>query len=197
VNERRTRAICWVPTWNEARKSLGLEQLLLSEQSADSVVLAFDERGDSFRLVYRLRWDQSWRIRAADLEVSTGRSTRSLSVETDGAGHWRCSDRALSELAGCLDLDIWPTPFTNSFPIRRVQMKLGERTEFRMAWIAAPELTIQPRAQAYTRLSEQVYRFESLDGSGFTADLTVDDAGVVLDYPGLFRRVGGRFLGFE
>ena len=33
-----------------------------------------------------------------------------------------------------------------------------------------------------------LYRFLSLDG-GFTADLLVDADGLVLDYPGLFRRV--------
>ena len=32
-----------------------------------------------------------------------------------------------------------------------------------------------------------LYRFESLDG-GFTADLPVDPDGLVLDYPGLFKR---------
>jgi hypothetical protein len=33
-----------------------------------------------------------------------------------------------------------------------------------------------------------LYRFLNLDG-GFTADLQVDPDGLVLDYPGLFRRV--------
>jgi hypothetical protein len=43
--------------------------------------------------------------------------------------------------------------------------------------------------QAYTRLADQRYRYESLDGSGFSAELAVDADGLVLDYPGLFRRV--------
>ena len=33
------------------------------------------------------------------------------------------------------------------------------------------------------------YLFENLDGSGFRADLPVDEDGIVLDYPDLFRRV--------
>jgi hypothetical protein len=36
-----------------------------------------------------------------------------------------------------------------------------------------------------------LYLFENLDGSGFAAELPVDEDGVVPDYPDLFRRVSG------
>jgi hypothetical protein len=68
-------------------------------------------------------------------------------------------------------------------------MAIGERRQFRMAWLFAPELTLHPQPQAYTRLTERSYLFENLDGSGFRAELPVDDDGIVLDYPDLFRRV--------
>ena len=67
-------------------------------------------------------------------------------------------------------------------------MAIGERREFRMAWIFAPDLTIQAQPQAYTRLADRLYLFENLDGSGFRAGLPVDEDGIVIDYPGLFRR---------
>jgi hypothetical protein len=179
-----------MPTWNKGREGVGLEHLLLGERVADSVVLAFDEERGPFRLTYRLTWDESWRLREADLVVATGRSTTSLYLRTDGQGRWRDSDgRAIDELDGCVDIDIWPTPFTNSFPVRRVPLKVGERRQFRMAWVFAPELTVRPQPQAYTRLADRLYLFESLDGSGFSAELPVDEDGIVLDYPGLFRRV--------
>jgi hypothetical protein len=169
---------------------VGLEHLLLAEGAADSVVLAFDEERGPFRLTYRLTWDESWRLRDADLVVATGGSTKSLSLRTDGRGRWRDGDgRAIAELDGCVDIDIWPTPFTNSFPVRREPLAVGERRQFRMAWISAPGLTVHPQPQAYTRLAERLYLFENLDGSGFTAQLPVDEDGIVLDYPGLFRRV--------
>ena len=183
------RAICWTPIWNEARAGLGLEHLLLAEGVADSVLLAFAEDGGPFRLTYRLTWDESWRLRDARLVVATERSTRSLSLETDGHGHWRHGDgRGIPELEGCTDIDIWPTPFTNTFPIRRESMAVGERRELVMAWVTAPELTVHRVPQAYTRLGARAYLFENLDGSGFRAELPVDDDGIVLDYPGHFRR---------
>jgi hypothetical protein len=59
-----------------------------------------------------------------------------------------------------------------------------------VAWVSAPALTVRPMRQGYTRLADRRYRFENLDGTGFRADLTVDEQGVVVDYDGVFRRVG-------
>jgi hypothetical protein len=179
-----------VPIWNKGREGVGLEHLLLDECVADSVVLAFDEERGPFRLTYRLTWDKSWQLGEADLVVTTERSTTSLNLRTDGQGRWRDGGgRAIDVLDGCVDIDIWPTPFTNSFPVRREPMVVGERRQFRMAWVSAPDLTVRPQPQAYTRLADRLYLFESLDGSGFSAELPVDEDGIVLDYPGLFRRV--------
>jgi hypothetical protein len=164
--------------------------LLLSERSADSIVLAYDEERGPFRLTYRLAWDESWRLRDAELTFTTERSSRSLELHTDCHGHWHYGDgRAIDELEGCMDIDIWPTPFTNSFPIRREPLAVGERRQFQMAWIFAPDLTFHPQPQAYTRLADRLYLFENLDGSGFRAELPVDEEGLVLDYPNLFLRV--------
>jgi hypothetical protein len=186
----RSRTVCWTPMWNKSHEGVGLEHLLLDQRAADSVVLAVDEERGPFRLTYRLAWDDAWRLREAELVVATDRSTQSLSLRTDGQGHWRYNDgRICGELDGCLDVDIWPTPFTNSFPIRRQPMIVGERREFRMAWICGPDLRVQPQTQAYTRLGERLYLFQNLDGSGFSAELPVDEDGIVLDYPALFRRV--------
>jgi hypothetical protein len=185
-----SRTICWTPIWNKEREGIGLEHLLLTEREADSVVLAFDEDHGPFRLTYHLTWDESWQLRDAELVLANERSTRSLRLQTDGRGHWRDgADKALDALDGCMDIDIWPTPFTNSFPIRREPMAIGERREFHTAWIGAPALTVQPQPQAYTRLGDRLYLFENLDGSGFRTELPVDEDGIVLDYPDLFRRV--------
>ncbi|ANH70654.1 hypothetical protein ABE85_17330 [Mitsuaria sp. 7] len=187
------RTVCWIPLWNAAQPGVGIEHMRLSDGHADGVVIAIDEEAGSFRLAYRLDWDERWRLREAALSLidGEGASIRSMQLKTDGGGHWQDGEgRALADLDGCLDIDIWPTPFTNSFPIRRVSLAIGERREFRMAWVDGTTLTVRAQAQAYTRLDDRRYRFESLDGSGFTADLPVDDDLLVLDYPGLFKRHG-------
>ena len=66
-----------------------------------------------------------------------------------------------------------------------------ESAEIAVAYIDGAELQPWPEPQRYTRLETEegveIYRFLSLDG-GSTADLPVDPDGLVLDYPGLFRR---------
>jgi hypothetical protein len=184
------RTICWTPLWNKSQEGVGFEHLLLTKCAADSVVLAIDDERGPFRLTYRLNWDESWRLRDAELVLTTERSMQSLRLQTDGQGYWRDGDdRVIDALEGCRDIDIWPTPFTNTFPIRREPMALGERRQFLMAWVFAPDLTVHPQPQAYTRLADRLYLFENLDGSGFRTELAVDEDGIVLDYPDLFRRV--------
>jgi len=55
--------------------------------------------------------------------------------------------------------------------------------------VAAPELTVRAMRQRYTRLADRRYLYESLDDSGFAAELSVDEEGVVLDYQDTFRRI--------
>ncbi len=185
------RIVCWIPSWSTSHPDVGIEHLRLSEAQADGLVIAIDDERGPFRLHYRLSWDPQWCLRDAELSLISeeGAAARTMRLATDGQGHWT-DDRgaALPALEGCIDIDIWPTPFTNSFPIRRVPLAAGERREFRMAWVDGTALTVRSQAQAYTRLDERHYRFESLDRSGFTADLAVDGDGLVVDYPGLFKR---------
>jgi hypothetical protein len=179
------RALAWARVGRD-----GFEHLLLEATAADGVVLAVDEQQRPFRLGYQLRWDALWRVHEARLGVTTEHGTRTLTLASDGKGRWRDGEaRALPQLEGCLDIDIWPTPFTNTFPIRRESMAVGERRVLAVAWIAAPELNVRAWRQAYTRLADRRYRFESLDDDGFTAELVVDADGLVTEYDGLFRRV--------
>jgi hypothetical protein len=184
------RTICWKPLWNPSHRGVGLEHLVLDNLSASGVVLAINEDEQPFRLTYDLTWDQQWRLREANLVVVKSGGTQSLGLRSNGEGQWKHADgKPFAELDGCIDIDIWPTPFTNSFPIRRVPMAVGSRQEFRMAWIDATTLTVVAQPQAYTRLEDRLYRFENLDGSKFQADLRVDADGIVLDYPEFFERI--------
>lgn len=185
-----TRVFCWLPLWNPRHAEVGLEHLVLGDAGADSVMLAIDEERGPFRLAYRLRWDPRWTIREVDADVTVGGETRALRLRTDGHGRWKDGDgRPLDALDGCLDVDIWPTPFTNTFPIHRAPLSVGERRTYRVAWVAAPAMTVRAVSQAYTRLAQRRYLFESLDDTRFQVELGVDDEEIVIDYPGLFRRV--------
>lgn len=193
MRQDANRELCWVPLWNLKHRGIGLEHVIVTAGKADSVLVAVDEDDAPFRLTYQLRWDDKHLLRRAELKARKGSKVRSLSLRVDDAGRWiGKNSEHLNHLDGCVDIDIWPTPLTNSFPLWRSRLKVGERQEFRMAWVSAPDLTVEAKAQAYTRLEDRLYLFESLDGTGFSAVLPVDEDGFVRHYPELFSRAALR-----
>jgi len=168
----------------------GLEHLALVPDAqgvrACGVVIGATERG-RFGLSYRLRIDPAWRLREAVLATTAGLE---LTLSTDGSGRWRDGNgRPLPQIEGCIDIDIEATPFTNTLPIRRLGLSVGDSADIAVTYVSLPDLALGTARQRYTRLSgTSTYRFESL-GSEFTAELPVDAQGLVLDYPGLFRRL--------
>ncbi len=158
---------------------------------ADGMVLGIAQ-GRPFRVAYEVRCDRLWRVRAVRVGVP-GIDPPPVDLLSDGAGKWTASGgRAVTHLEGCEYVDISITPFTNTLPIRRLGLAPEESAEISVTYVEGTELQAWPEPQRYTCLARGdgggLYRYESLDG-GFTADVAVDPDGLVLDYPGLFRRV--------
>jgi hypothetical protein len=87
-----------------------------------------------------------------------------------------------------VDVDLWPTPFTNTLPVRRLRLAEGVAAEIRVLYVNAPDLSVSAQVQRYTRQGGGLYRFESLE-DGFTSEIELDEQGLVRVYPGLFERV--------
>jgi hypothetical protein len=133
--------------------------------------------------------NEAWRY---EIELD-GWSTRKVTIGPlvlvlEDDGQWTVDGAARPDLAEAVDVDIVLTPFTNTLPIRRLGLAVGERAEIVTAWVDVPSLEVVPDPQRYTRVARRVYRFDSLD-SDFTRDIRVDVDGFVVDYPGLFERV--------
>lgn len=95
------------------------------------------------------------------------------------------------DLDGAREVDISVSPLSNTLPIRRLNLAVGESADIITAYLTLPDLTVTFDPQRYTRLSEREYLYESRD-SDFRRTITVDDTGLVIDYPGLFERQEGR-----
>jgi uncharacterized protein len=180
-----TREIRWT-----SLEGGGVEQLAFSSDAkgsvAESVVIG-QRDGRGFGLAYRVVCDARWRARQVALRVMGGGA---LELHSDGAGHWRDGGGApLPELDGCIDVDIAATPYTNTLPIRRLQLARGERRELDVAFISTPDLQPVRARQAYVCVEpDRLYRYEGQSGR-FVAHLPVDQDGLVIDYETLFRRL--------
>jgi uncharacterized protein len=107
----------------------------------------------------------------------------------DDAGAWNDSRTGrLDSLTGCIDVDLELTPITNTLPINRLKLAIGRREEIAVAWIRFPSLEIVHALQSYERLSDRTYRYRSL-GSGFTANIDVDEIGLTIRYEGIWERI--------
>ena len=175
TSSARSLSIRWKP-WQGA----GDEQLTLTfgpDGAEAKSELRFGQEGEGFACNYALATDPAWHVRELKIEVSGGAA---LHLESDGEGHWRMNGESEPGLAGCIDIDIQATPFTNTLPIRRLGLREGEAAEIRVVYIPVPSL--QPRAveQRYTCIKafgagEGTYRYEGLFRN-FTAYLPVDES---------------------
>lgn len=138
--------------------------------------------GPDFGMFYRLKLDENGHTRTVKIERADGKV---LELFSDGAGGWS-DDRAeqVPALRGCIDVDIWPTPLTNSLPIWRSDWTKDQPQRFAMAWIDATDFSVKRSEQIYTKLDDTHFRYQSAD---FETVITVNEDGLVNDYPGLFK----------
>jgi len=137
---------------------------------------------------YEIACDSLFQTRRVNIYLRDSSSERSLKIDTQN-GHWFEDGRENQTVKGAVDIDLGWSPSTNTLPIRRLKLKVGEASGgFIAAWVRFPELTLQPLQQEYTRVAHRQYRYSSRGGA-FEANLLVDDNDLVLDYEGFWQRV--------
>ncbi len=85
--------------------------------------------------------------------------------------------------------DLGWSPLFNSLPVIRDRLlESGPPRLYEMRWVDVPSLAVSTSAQRYEPLGNGLVRFSAAD---FTADIQFDEAGFVLEYPGIAMRVSG------
>jgi len=135
---------------------------------------------------YEVGCDLEWHTRRVTVE-RTSSDVRALTLAVEPSGLWHRDGEEVRELRGLLDVDLAITPATNTLPIRRLNLAIGQGAEVTAAWIKLPDLAVEALHQTYTRLSPDRYRYES--STGFSAEITVDEFGLVKSYPGGWERL--------
>jgi uncharacterized protein len=181
--------------WRHLDARAGFEVLFLSS-AADGH--RFDgqstavEDGEAWGIRYTLELDTSWTTRSAHIVGRSSAGRHEVRLERDGSGEWSVDGEPAPELAGCLDVDLEASAFTNAFPVHRLGLDVGQRASAPAAWVRAPDLRVERLEQSYARLEDDAgrssydYAAPALD---FTCVIVYDEFGLVLDYPGIAVRV--------
>jgi uncharacterized protein len=181
----RTRCVAWqiVRAWQAAEWCRLVESRAGIDLSG-SVSGAID--GVPFRVDYAIACGADWLTRSARVTHWGGtQPPRQWEIARDGA-RWTIDGVDVPALAGATDLDLGFSPSTNTLPVRRLGLAVGEAAVIHTAWLRFPAFEFVRGEQRYTRTAEHVYRYES---GTYAADIAVDEAGLVIDYDE-WRRIG-------
>jgi uncharacterized protein len=136
---------------------------------------------------YAIRLSELWEVR--QFLLFRDMDEPDLWLAKDLFGKWgEVNGAQRDDLAACDDLDLTCSPFTNTLPIRRLGLAVGESADICAAWINPETLGVVPAVQNYTRLTDRRWRYHQA-ATSYTAEFDVDEHGLVVDYPELFRRI--------
>ena len=166
-----------------------LAEVRLSESALAASGVAIGSDPAPYRLDYSLVADKGFVTAGLRVEARGEGLHNTIDLWRSEEGRWSVDGRELPELDDALDCDLGLSPLTNSMPVLRHGL-LAETgsVELLMAWVSVPDLSVHASPQRYTGLGDRVVRFDSLDDP-FTAHITFDEDGLVLDYPGIGRRL--------
>lgn len=131
---------------------------------------------------YELRASAEWTFTSLVLRAGG----RGIDVQRTEKG-WTVDGVLRPDLNEAREVDISVSPLSNTLPIRRLALAVGESADIVTAYVLVPELEVMPDPQRYTRVDKDTYLYESRD-SDFRRNIVVDTSGVVVHYPGLFAR---------
>jgi uncharacterized protein len=213
----RSRSVC--ARWRGARVGLSVARIwskdapfgtefaevTIADTTLTASGVAIGSQPCAYRLDYTLETTEHFVTRHLAVQARGRGWRRGLVLERSAAGVWLCTTESEGDLdwpppggemapvADALDCDLGLSPLTNTMPVLRHHLLGGGGPfDLLMAWVAVPELTVTASPQRYTFVRRDpgvaIVRYQSLD-SDFLSDITFDEHGLVLDYPGIGRAV--------
>jgi uncharacterized protein len=138
---------------------------------------------EPYRADYELVTAERFVTARLSVTARTSAGERSLELLRSPDGAWTVDGEPRRDLDGALDCDLANSPVTNTMPILR-----DGAGDFVMAWVSLPDLTVHRSAQRYEPIDAHRVRYIGLD-SDFTAELELDDDGLVVRYPRMAQRL--------
>ena len=171
---------CW--RWNT-----GTTDTTDIHQTPDGLYLRGQHNGTHYWLLadkaFRTQWVKVWQMAASE-RIAEKHLVRQ-------AGGWRdaATQTHIPNSHSALDADIGCTAATNTLPINRLALSVGETRDINVLYVPVPSLTPQIARQRYSR-HRGGYTYENLT-LGFSSRIEVDSSGWVTEYPTVCRLIEG------
>lgn len=136
---------------------------------------------------YTINTDRNWNVLEFLIQSEVNSAKNTLSGKKRG-NKWEINQTERPEFEGIQYIDISLTPFTNTLPINTLKLQENKSQEIQVIYIDVLNSALRPASQRYTRTAKEKYLYENIP-KNFEAEITVDESGLVLDYPQLFERV--------
>lgn len=149
------------------------------------------ENASPWSVGYDIQLEGSWAARSVAATLLDPRGIQHLLLIRHPEGTWSVDGEARPDLDGCIDVDFESSAMTNTLPIHRLTFETGRAVNVPAVFIRAKDLRVERLEQSYTlvdRSSEGItFHYES-STFDFECELRYDDAGLIVDYPGIAVR---------
>ncbi|CAA0101738.1 Uncharacterised protein [Mycolicibacterium vanbaalenii] len=145
----------------------------------------------AFSASYDLVTDEAGATKRLSLTVTLAERERQLSIARDEESMWLVQDHSgqtsRSAFDGALDVDVIFSPFFNALPIRRTGVFRGDGDSVTMpiVYVRLPDLSVDVATISYSSGPDGL----KVHSPVAETEITVDDDGFILDYPGLATRI--------
>jgi uncharacterized protein len=149
------------------------------------------EDGQAWAVRYLITLDAGWRTRHARVWGRSAAGVHELTLEADGSGGWVVDGAAAPRLDVCLDVDLESSACTNTLPVHRLGLEVGQAADAPAAYVRALDLRVERLEQRYRRVEDDGERLSydyAAPAFDYRGRLVYDQSGLVLDYPGIAVR---------
>jgi hypothetical protein len=172
-------------------------RLVLSEQrikGSGRVVAAAIEGKEAYNASFELSVGENGVVSRLLLRSATAEEERTMSLSRTEDGMWivdRGRGAERRDFEGALDVNLQSSVLFNALPVRRLGLhrEAGEH-ELPVVWVSLPDLSVSLVRERYRTISvDENGSVLALDRGDASVELSVDSNGLVVEYPGLARRV--------
>jgi len=180
--------------WRHQDARQGFEVVHIRQQRSGCRLQGYTaavEDGGAWVVGYDIDVAESWLVRTAQVWADSTGGLQRVRLDTDGAGNWQVNDTPAPHLDGCLDVDLESSACTNTLPVHRLQLGTGGVAEPPAAYVRAPDLAVERLEQTYARVNDDRTRHRydyTAPRFDFACRLVYDEAGLVIEYPGIACR---------